>query len=638
MVLKALRDGAAGGIMKYFLFGLLIMAVGGLVMMDVGGFFRGGVSGTDVGKVGSEKIKIVSFDRTVRRSLARVGISPQEAFKLGYINELLNNEMRASLTYQSAREIGINVSRERIAGEIRKIVEPMVQDGRNAQEVLDQILLNQGMSEMEFVKGIEREVSGNLLSTALQNGFSEITDAMVEDLYAFQNEQRNIELILFPDSDLKDIEPPSDDEIEMLYNATMETYAQEERRTVSLLSINDEKLKKTIDISEEDLKQAYEQDIDLYTTPQQREFEQAILQSEEDAQSVYKKASAGTSLKTAVKDVTGEEKSYLEGQYFEKEGLLPEISDVVFNAQKGDVIGPVKTALGWHVMALKEIKQPAIKSYDSVKKQLEDEFKQIRLADELYELANTVDDMLAGGARPEDVAGEVDLDIKEITLFNRYGQAEDGKDALEGYDKERAIILETAFELLEGETSAVMEMANGKFMAVYVGTIKAKTYEPIEDVRGKIEKRWLRNQRSLQNRFRVVTFISDMDTSGKNLAQLAQENGRPVQILKNIKRQEAPPEPLNQESLGPVFNTPVNGYTVIDTQGGTILARIKSSALPALEGKEKEDALLGIHDQAVRGAQNEAQVSYFETKRRKYKTLVNQKLLNQVYGTVAESY
>ena len=56
MAMKALREGAKGGITKIILMGFLVMAGGSLVMMDVGGFFRGGVSNSDVVKIGSDTV------------------------------------------------------------------------------------------------------------------------------------------------------------------------------------------------------------------------------------------------------------------------------------------------------------------------------------------------------------------------------------------------------------------------------------------------------------------------------------------------------------------------------------------------------------------------------------------------------
>src|SRR5262245_44983148 len=150
MVMRSMREGASGGFVKIVLFGLLTVAVGGLVLMDVGGFFRGGVRRSDVAKVGSEKIQIAAFDRDVRSSLACVGIQPGEALKLGYINEILGAEIRNSLMHQAAGDLGVQVSKQRLAQQIGRIIAPMVEEGQPPQAVLDQILRSQGMSEREF--------------------------------------------------------------------------------------------------------------------------------------------------------------------------------------------------------------------------------------------------------------------------------------------------------------------------------------------------------------------------------------------------------------------------------------------------------------------------------------------------------
>lgn len=119
MVMTALRDGASGGILKYFLLGLLVMATGGLVFMDIGGFFRGGITSSDAAKIGSNVIPIQQFDRTVRTTLSRLGMSPAQAYQLGYIKELLNGEIRASLIQQKAADTGIQVSTQQVAANIK---------------------------------------------------------------------------------------------------------------------------------------------------------------------------------------------------------------------------------------------------------------------------------------------------------------------------------------------------------------------------------------------------------------------------------------------------------------------------------------------------------------------------------------
>ncbi len=635
MAMQSLRKGASTGLLKYFLLGLLVFAAGGLVMTDVGGFFRGGISGTDIGKVGKEKINISAFDRTVRRTLGRIGIAPEEAFKLGYIDELLNNEIRSSLMNQAALKLGIRVGKDHTANKVRAIVEPMVTDGSTPQQVLDQVLMSQGMSESEFVRSIGREVGASLLNGAIQNGSSVTSSNMAADLHAFQNEQRNVDVILFPDSELKSIKKPSGAQLAALYEAMKENYAQAETRTVTLVMIDDKKLKKTIDISEEDIRAAYDQNIDAYTSPQQRSIEQAILNSEEEANKISEVLKAGGTLKAAVKKVTGEETAYLDPQAFEKDGLLPEISDQAFAAKKGGQIDPIQTALGWHVLVVKDIINPTKQSFQSAHKELEEELKQVRLADQLYELANTVDDLLAGGATLEEVKQKIDIDTKTLKPFNSYGQGKDSKDALTEYEDRRTLILETSYKLLEGETSPVMETSNGGFMAIHITSIQPKSYTPFKEVESEVRKRWTNDQRRIENKMRVAAFLSEIETTKKPLKDFAREKGKSIKKYKNIKRQDEPQKPLTQRALNIIFASAIDGYAFVDTAEGSAIAQITAFSLPK---EQKEKDLDSMQETLTRAGQNESALLYLNSKQKDYGVVVNRDLLSNIYGPGRESF
>ena len=205
MVMKALRDGAKGGVSKFILFGFLILATGGLVFMDVGGVFSGGVGGGDVAKIGNQSVSLPAFDQNARRTLQRLGISPQEAYKLGYINQLMATEIRGHILNQSAAQNGVRVPKMEIAKQIQTILLPYTSQGEDAQTVLDQILRNQGMNEIMFVNSIGRDIGNDILTSALSESVSYYSDAIAHDLYAVQNEQRDIEYVVFMSNDVRDI-------------------------------------------------------------------------------------------------------------------------------------------------------------------------------------------------------------------------------------------------------------------------------------------------------------------------------------------------------------------------------------------------------------------------------------------------
>jgi peptidyl-prolyl cis-trans isomerase D len=460
MVMTSLRDSASGGVGKFILFGFLVLAAGGLVFSDVGGFFRGGVSGSDVAKVGDKTISIQQFDNTLRRTIARLNITPEQAYQFGYTQQILNSEIRGELMAAAASENDIRIGKKKIAEEIKKIVTPMAQDGQSAEDVLNQLLVAQNMSERQLVADIRKDISINLLNTGLQNGFADISTAMAKDLSTFENETRAIQYVLFKDEDVEMTTPPTDEELQQLYDATKEAYAVQEKRQAQVVTINTADLEKTLDISEEEVRAEYDANIDSYKFEESRSVEQTILRTEEDAKKVFDKVQGGASLKNAVKAVTGNTTDYIPAQPVTKANILEDLSEAVFAAKKGDAVGPIKSALGHHVLVLSDLKPAYTQSFDDAKDEIRKELTATRLIDTKFELANTVDDMLASGATPEDLKEEVDVDIKTLAAVDRTGNTSDGKNAFAGMEADKATMLESIFELNEGESSAVFEMAN----------------------------------------------------------------------------------------------------------------------------------------------------------------------------------
>ena len=633
MVMKALRKGASGGISKFLLFGFLIMAVGGLVMMDVGGFFRGGVARTDVARAGGETIPITSFDRSVRMTLQRIGMTPQEAYRLGYIDQILNAEIRGRLLNQAAAETGIMIDKKHVARQIKDIITPMTSSGQSPEEILRQILLNQGMSEQAFVANMSRDMANTLLSAALQGGLQGVSQDIAADLYKYQNEKRSVEYISFPDSDLKDIPEPPEEQLRQLYEATKESYAQNEMRTFKLITVNTDNIKSTIEIADEEIRNAYDDNIDLYTVNAQRTLDQALLNSEEQAQAVKSAAEKGKSLKDAVNEVTSGTTAYLGEQSFEEKALLEEIKDEVLAVQNTDeIIGPIQTPLGWYVIKVVKISPAKTKSFDEVKSEIKNEMIENQIIDQQFALANSVDDLLASGAALDDVAKEVDLDIQPLPPLNQFGQNKDGKDALKDFEKSRDIVLEAGFALEEGETSPVLETAEGRFQAVHLESLTPKTYTPFEEVRKEILDRWMKDQARLTNQMRVAQILAGM--AGEPMTAIAKAHSKKIQNAGDISRMEEPKAPFNERSIGSIFEAPINLPVAVDIEGGFAIALVKDFKWPEEITAENKD-FASLRENIEKASRDEGLMLYLEQKRQDHGATVNKSLLDQVYGPEA---
>ena len=366
--MKALRDGASGGITKIFLFGFMVAAVGGLVFMDVGGVFRGGISKTEVIKVGDDTVKIATFDRNLRRALSRVGMSPQDAYKLGYVQQVIGTEVRTRLLDNAARDHDIKVSDKAVAEQVAKLIAPLAKNNKqDPKDVLFQILRMQGMSEKEFSQNIAMDMGNSLMLKAIQGGFTDISDDILKDLFSYANETRDIEYIAFLDKDIEKPQAPSEEELQQLYDATKKNYAIPERRKIQLITIDTSKLEKSLTISDEEIKNTYENNIEQYTTPENWKLDQALVTTKEQADKIYEETKKGKDLKKAVEKVTSNTSSYMETQEIPENGLLPEIKDAVIAAETSTVLEPIKSPLGWHIVHIQAINKEHIKPLPEVK-------------------------------------------------------------------------------------------------------------------------------------------------------------------------------------------------------------------------------------------------------------------------------
>jgi len=209
-----MRNSTYSGVIKFFLMGLLVLAVAGLVLTDVGGFFRGVMSSNTLVKGGDVNISVQEFDRTLRRVLSQRGMAPQEAYKLGLVDNVLSSEIQGRLFTNEARALGLEISDEMVTRQIAKLAEPLATNGQSKRDALLQILRQQNISEGEFVESIRLEMANTLLRAAIQPAATLSSPLMAKALYRYDNEKRDAQIIIFKNSDIRDVTKPTDEQLQ----------------------------------------------------------------------------------------------------------------------------------------------------------------------------------------------------------------------------------------------------------------------------------------------------------------------------------------------------------------------------------------------------------------------------------------
>lgn len=636
MVMQAMHSGRGSKILKSFFFFLLVLAAVGLVLTDVGGFFSGGVSNNDVAKVGNEKISIVSFDRSTRRILARMNATPEQAYQMGYINNILDSEIRSRLFQQIAADNGIVVSKPLIAEQISAMIKTETGIEQDQQMVFDRLLANQGFTEPEFVKAISAEISAGVLGRAIQNKFLGDSQAMARDLYQITYEKRALDLVTFLDQDAPKPEAPTDGQIAQLYDSMKEGFAIPESREITVGILKDEDLQASIEVAEDVIRGLYDENIETYTTPEERVIEQAVLSSESDAQKVLeaiRKEDSGSSLKEAAKSVSGQDTSYIDAQSYREDGMPEELSALVFaDKDAGKTYGPVQSALGWHVLAVKEIKAPHTKTYEAVKDQIRKDYIEDEFSERKQSLAAEIDDLLAGGSSVEDVAKEFPFEITPAKNVTTLGAMASQYHELDKFGENASAITQTALQYGEGESTPVSELPDGRVYFIHVDKVTPKSYKPLEEIRESLEKLWTRDQQRMNNKRATEKALQEALAEEKSLSAIASENKKQVSKIKDVTKNSEPPAPLTGASLPAIFTGSEDDTFILEVNGGFAIARITSISLPEI-GEKAPEELNAIQQTLIKDAAEETISIYFENKRKDYTVKINEGILKRVYGT-----
>lgn len=182
----------------------------------------------------------------------------------------------------------------------------------------------------------------------------------------------------------------SDEEFEKsLQESGLSRSMMEARLRDSLLTnkIFSRELRARADLSDRELRRRYEQEKERYRRPQRARVREIVIVPDNadtassfeaartEAESVVTRARGGAdfaALATEVSDAPTRERGGELGVIAQGE-LIPALDAAVFSAQSGNVVGPVQTRAGWHVLLVEERIPSDVPGFDEVKERLRNE-------------------------------------------------------------------------------------------------------------------------------------------------------------------------------------------------------------------------------------------------------------------------
>ena len=201
--------------------------------------------------------------------------------------------------------------------------------------------------------------------------------------------------------------------------------------------------------------------------------------------------------------------------------MPPELADAAFALKDGGTTAPIKSTFGWHVLRLEGIKAPQTQTFDQAKDKLTTEVARDRAGDRIADVANQIDDALAGGAVFADVVKKFGLKTATLADIDSDGNGPDGKPV--AGPQPRAAIVHAAFATDSGQTSPLSDIGNDGYFIVHVDKVTPAAAKPLSQVHDQIVQQW-QDEQSRAALEKVAAAMAQEVNGGRSLKDVAAEH------------------------------------------------------------------------------------------------------------------
>lgn len=466
----------------------LIFALTALSFMSlfgISGYLNRAAANPAVIRVNDNKISLAEFNMQLEeqirmaRKLFGDNIEITDEMRNAMANELVQKDLSELIVKEVATKKHIYVGNDLIRNIIMSQPQFREEDGSFNPARFKNFLSASNFTEQRYVESIRNDLMKSFLINTPVSGIK--PSKTLVDLTAKAESQRKVFKYIEVDADKVKIDRKiTDEEIEQYYNDFATELVEPEIRDITVLELTFDDIAKQAEISEEDINEFYNNNIERFEKPETREVLQMLFADQESADKAIKALSSGGEFYATAKELADQSKEDTELGYVSKDMLIAEIADDVFAARKNDVVGPVESELGWHIMKVKDTKPGSKMDPKLARAQIIDAIGTEKAYENAYEITKEIDDKIGSGSSLEDVAKELGVALKTVKGLT---------------DTAQSPYTEVAFSYNQGEISQAEETDNG-FVFVRVDNVVDSHPQDIAAATPKIKQLWEENERS----------------------------------------------------------------------------------------------------------------------------------------------
>jgi peptidyl-prolyl cis-trans isomerase D len=471
-------------------------------------YFRSGDSAQTVASVGKNKISQSDFDEALRDQQQRMRQAMGTSFDPAMLDApqmryaLLDQLVNQRLLENEARAGHFRVSDTQLAQFIAALP-PFQENGKFSADRYREVLQSQGMSPLSF----EQRVRGDLVLSPLQDPIvagSISARSSVAHYLALLDQKRQVAVASIPVEPYEKSVKVSDNDVKAFYDKNPKAFETPETAKIEYLLLTQDAIASQVKIDPAEVKQAYDANAKQYTTAEERQASHILIAVKKDASEAEKAKAKEKATELAAK-ARAKPDSFAElakansqdpgsaaqgGDLgsFSRGAMVKPFEDAVFSAKVGDIVGPVQTDFGYHVIKVTGITPPHVQTFDEVKGRIESELKRQKAAQKFASAAEQFQnlvyeqaDSLAGAAKA------LDLKVETTPLVTR--------DKVQALAMGSAKFVQALFSpesIQSKRNTEAIEVGNNALMAGRIVEYKPAAPKPFAEVKDEIRQQLTR--------------------------------------------------------------------------------------------------------------------------------------------------
>jgi peptidyl-prolyl cis-trans isomerase D len=523
-------------------------------------------------------VKLQNAVRTTQNMFGDA-VTVDDELRKNILATLVKQNVTDMIIAREAQKENVSISDELIERIISSQAEFMDASGRFSPDILRRRLSAVNMTEQEYINELKQNILTRHLVDSPVGTFA-FPSFMDNYVYRIENQQKVFNYVQINPAELKIDRKISEEEIEQYYQDFAPQFEEAEKRDVDFIELKVADLAKSLEISEDDIKAYYDENAADYVVPEKRRVLQMVFDDEATANKALDELNKGTGFYSVAANLAHQDKGTTLLGDVTAESLLPELSEDVFEAKANQVVGPIQSDFGWHVVKVEKIMPKKETPLASVRAKIMDTLRQEQAYEQALNVVKEIEDKTGEGATLEQIAHEYHAKIEKV------GGLKDDSSYRSLTNKNLADIvtsadfIETVFSYNENEVSQALETEDG-FVWANVQKIEDAHIKDLDMVKADIIKLWSENEKAAIAQELVNDVVADLD-NGETLKDIASRFNLRLMTTAPLKRGTAFAK-LTSTQLAEVYQAPINTYRSLSSAHGivTIVTPIK-----VLEHKE----------------------------------------------------